>query len=165
MQSEIKSVRASIQRVNTEVESELKEIRSLISANALSVDRIVDEKSNGLACIKSGIKQIKSDVKSLKEEPVLSLNVSQVEDCVAKLNSIEKKINRFDKRLQRDRSPMCVDLTNTDSNVHSGQVASESEPYHTVTVDKAASTALLRSGENLFSRMKIPPPPKMCPHL
>ena len=71
MQSEIKSVRASIQRVNTEVESELKEIRPLISANALSVDRIVDEKSNGLACIKSGMKQIKSDVKSLKEEPVL----------------------------------------------------------------------------------------------
>ena len=91
MQSEIKSVRATIQRVSTEVESELKEIRWLISANRVSVDRIVDEKSNGLACIKSGMKQIKSDVKSLKEEPVLSLNVSQVEDCMAKLNSMEKK--------------------------------------------------------------------------
>ena len=158
MQSEIKSVRASIQRVNTEVESEFKEIRSLISANALSVDRIVDEKSNGLACIKSGMKQIKSDIKSLKEEPVLSLNVSQVEDCMAKLNSMEKKINRFDKRLQRDRSPVCVDLTNTDSNVRSEQVAPESEPYHTVHVNKTASTALLRCGEtNLFSRMKITP--------
>ena len=95
---------ASIQPVSTEVESELKEIIWLISANGLSVDRIVDEKSNGLACIKSGMKQIKSDVKSLKEEPVLSLNVSQVEDCMAKLISMEKKINRFDKRLQRDRS-------------------------------------------------------------
>ena len=56
---------------------------------------------------------------------------------------------------------MCVDLTNTDSNVLSGQVVPESEPYHTVHVNKAASTALLRSGENLFSRMKITP--KMCP--
>ena len=160
MQSEIKSVRASVQRVNTEVESELKEIRSLISANALSVD--VSSTKNPmdwpvLQC-KSGMKQIKSDVKSLKEEPVLSLNVSQVEDCMAKLNSMEKRINRFDKRLQRDRSPLCVDLTNTDSNVPSGQVAPESEPYHTVHVNKAASTALLRSGEtNLFSRMKITP--------
>ena len=158
MQSEIKSVRASIQRVNTEVESELKEIRSLISANALSVDRIVDEKSNGLACIKSGMKQIKSDVKSLKEEPVLSLNISQVEDCMAKFNNMEKKINRLDKRLQRDKSPVCVDLTKTDSNAQSGQVAPEYEPYQTVHLNKAASTVLLRSGEtNLFSRMKITP--------
>ena len=53
---------------------------------------------------------------------------------------------------------MCVDFTNTDSNVRSGQVAPESESYHTVHVNKAASTALLRSGEtNLFSRMKITP--------
>ena len=60
--------------------------------------------------------------------------------------------------VQHDRSPVCVDLTNTDSNVRSGQVAPESESYHTVHVNKAASTALLRSGEtNLFSRMKTTP--------
>ena len=156
MQSELKSVRASIQRVTTEVESELKEVRSLISANALSIDRIVDEKSNGLACIKSGMKQIKSDFKSLKEEPVFSINISQVEDCIAKFSKMEKKVNRLDKRLQSDKFPTCIDLTKRDSNDNPGQVASECEAYHTVHVNKADNTALLRSDEtNLFSRLKF----------
>ena len=56
------------------------------------------------------MKQIKSDIKSLKEEPVLSLNVSQMEDCISKLNSMEKKINRLDKRLHCKK---CVYRLNT----------------------------------------------------
>ena len=61
--AEIKSLRNEVTQMKADSDSELSEIRSLISTNALSIHRICDEKSNGTTNIKNELKQIKSDVK------------------------------------------------------------------------------------------------------
>ena len=155
-QTEIKSVRAAIRSVNSDVETELNELRTLISTNALSVDRICDEKSNGVANIRGEIKQIKADVKTIMEEPVLTLDVRQVKDSVVKLSFIERRINRLEKRVQSDKTAACIDLTQPDTVDGSGHVGSA--PYSTIHVDKQRNIALLKSNEsNLFSRMPVMP--------
>ena len=157
LQSEIKSVRAAIRSVNSDIETELNELRSLISTNALSIDRVCDEKSNGVVSMRGEIKQIKSDVKSIMEDPVLTLNVVQVKDSVAKLSSLEKRLNRLDKRLHNDKAPVSVDLTKLDSVDETGKMDIES--YSTVHVNKHNRTVLLKSNDsNLFSRLPTKPP-------
>ena len=150
-QTEIKSVRVAIRRVNSDVETELNELRTLISTKALSVDRICDEKSNSVANIRGEIKQIKADVKTIMEEPVLTLDVRQLKDSVAKLSFIERRINRLEKRVQNDKTVACIDLTQADTVDESGHVGSA--PYSTIHVDKQTNTALLKS--NIFSRMPV----------
>ena len=143
-------MRAAIRSVNSDIETELNELRSLISTNALSIDRICDEKSNGVVSMRGEIKQIKSDVKSIMEDPVLTLNVVQVKDSVAKLSSLEKRLNRLDKRLHNDKAPVSVDLTKLDSVDETGKMDIES--HSTVRVNKHNSTVLLKSNDsNLFS--------------
>ena len=60
--AESKSLRNEVTQMKADSDSELSEIPSQISTNALSIHRICDEKSNGTINIKSELKQIKSDV-------------------------------------------------------------------------------------------------------
>lgn len=51
LRSEIKTLRSDLRQVNSECESELNELRSLITTNALSIDHVCNERSNGVANI------------------------------------------------------------------------------------------------------------------
>lgn len=51
LRSEIKALRSDLRQVNSDCESELNELRSLITTNALSIDHVCNERSNGVANI------------------------------------------------------------------------------------------------------------------
>ena len=153
LRSEIKSLRSDLRQVNADCESELKELRSLITINALSIDRVCNERSNGVANIKGELKQIKSDVKALLEEPVLSVNVAEMKECMVRFNSFEKRLNRLDKRLQGEQPVTSIDLTKPNSPEQPRQALTD-ESFQTVHVNKQDNSVLVRSkGSNLFSRI------------
>ena len=54
--TEIKCIRDDLTQIKVEFETELRESQTLVSTNAISIDRNCGEKSNGVASIKSNIK-------------------------------------------------------------------------------------------------------------
>ena len=75
-----------------------------MSTNALSIDRICDEKSNGVANIKSNIKLVKSSLKRLEDEPVFEVDIKSVIDRTGKISSLEKRLSKLERRSQADRT-------------------------------------------------------------
>ena len=63
LNSEIKSLRKDLNQLQADVATDFSELRNLISTNAQSIDRICNERSNGVANLKSDIKLLKTDVK------------------------------------------------------------------------------------------------------
>ena len=89
--TEVKCIRSDLTQVKDDLETELRELQTLVSTNALSIDRICDEKSNGVASIKSDIKLVKSSLKRLEDEPVFEVDIKSVIDRTGKISSLEKK--------------------------------------------------------------------------
>lgn len=100
--SEIKSLRSDLSQIKDDLEADLREVWSLVSTNALSIDRICDDKSNGVANIKSEIKLVKSELKKGSEEPILSLNSKSISDSVLKMGTFERRLSRVEQRLKTD---------------------------------------------------------------
>ena len=61
--TEITCIRGDLTQIKVELETELRELQTLVSTNAISIGQICDEKSNGVASIKSDIKLVKSNLK------------------------------------------------------------------------------------------------------
>ena len=80
--SEIKSLRKDLNQLQADVATDFCELRNLISTNAQSIDRICNERSNGVANLKSDIKLLKTDMKSLLDEPIFSISVTSLDECV-----------------------------------------------------------------------------------
>ena len=74
LKSEVKSLKKEIKQLRTDCNSELSELRSLVSTNAQSVERVCNEKSNGIANIKSEPRQIKTDVKNILDDPSMFIS-------------------------------------------------------------------------------------------
>ena len=68
--TEIKCIRGDLTQIKVELETELQELQTLVSTNSKSIERICDEKSNGVASIKGDIKLVKSNLERLEEEPL-----------------------------------------------------------------------------------------------
>ena len=75
-------------------------LRAFISTNAQSIDRLCDERSNGVANLKSDIKQMKADMKTMSDDPVFSANISTVNNSAEKISSFDKRLCRLEKRVQ-----------------------------------------------------------------
>ena len=134
---------------------ELNELRELISTNALSIERLCNEKSNGIANKKSEIKLIQSTVKSISDDPIFKLHVPQTKDCVTKLNNLENKINRIEKRIQSGKPQGVIDLTQSepDAGISSKQTDSDRKSYKTVHINKHDDTTFRSNYTTRFSRI------------
>ncbi|MEW8561695.1 MAG: hypothetical protein AB2541_06300, partial [Candidatus Thiodiazotropha sp.] len=148
IQSEVKSIRKDLREIQSSYDSELSELRMLISTNALSIERLSSEKSNGVASLKSDIKLIKSDIKNIQDEPVFSVNTAALGESMVKVGTFEKRLGRVEKRLQGGEQAQTqnrLEEPNTERNM-----------YSTVHLNKSNHTALVRSDElKLFSRIPI----------
>ena len=90
LKSEVKLLKKEIKQLRTDCNSEISELRSLVSTNARSVERVCNEKSNGIANIKSELRQIKTDVKNIFDDPSMSFHVKSLDENIAKVGSLEK---------------------------------------------------------------------------
>ena len=103
LKSEIKvgitSLRKDLNELRTECTADLNETRGLIATNAQSVDRICNERSNGIANIKSEIKLIKTDVKNILDEPILTVRVTSLHENINKVSALEKRLGKLEKRV------------------------------------------------------------------
>ena len=68
LKSEIKTMRSDLNRLHMDITADFSEVRTLISTNAQSIDRVCSERSNGVASLKSDIKQMKADIKSISDD-------------------------------------------------------------------------------------------------
>lgn len=101
---------------------------------------------------------IQSNVKSISDDPIFRLDVPQTKDCVTKLNNLENKINRIEKRIQSGKPQGVIDLTQSepDAGISSKQMDSDRKSYKTVHINKHDDTVLttFRSNDTTrFSRI------------
>lgn len=96
LNSEIKSLRNDLNQLQTDIASDISEIRPLKSTNAQSIERICDDHSNGVTNMKSDIKLINSEVKSILDDPVFSVSVS----LITKIMALDDRLNKLEKRAQ-----------------------------------------------------------------
>ena len=160
--TEIKCIRSDLTQVKDDLETELRELQTLVSTNALSIDRICDEKSNGVANIKSDIKLVKSSLKRLEDEPVFEVDIKSVIDPTGKISSLEKRLSKLERRSQADRTR---DERGEHVNASRGEFQGEStgnysdhapKLYSTVLQNEKGKNTLVRSSEsNRFYRMDI----------
>ena len=80
-------MRKDLNKLETEITADLNEVRSLISRNAQSIDRICNDHSNGVENIKSDIKLLITDVKNIHDEPIFSVSVISLGECLNKVSS------------------------------------------------------------------------------
>ena len=131
-----------------------------MSTNAISIDWICDEKSNGVASIKSDIKLVKSNLKRLEEEPVFGVDIKSVVDSNVKINSLEKRFSKLEQPSQADRTR---DERDEHVNGTSREFKDESTAtytncaqklYSAVLKNETGKNTLVRSSEsNCFFRM------------
>ena len=162
---EIRSLKSDIAQFKDDCEIDLNELRSLVSTNAMSIDRICDEKSNGIATIKSEMKRIKSDFKKIEDEPVFNVNINSLVESSAKVKMLERKLVKLEKRLQADRS-QDVCIIDGSANASSGEsqrgtddtgvYTDESSMYSAVLNNAKGQNTLVRSSvSNLFCRRDV----------
>ena len=100
MTSELKSLRTDLKQLSTDISADLSEVRAFIPTNAQSIDRLCDERSNGVANLRSDIMQMKADMKTMSDDPVrFSVNISSVNNSAGKISSFDKRLSRLEKRV------------------------------------------------------------------
>ena len=87
-------------QLQADVATDFSELRIIIFTNAQSIDRICNERSHGVAYLKSDIKLLKPDVKSLLDEPIFSTSVTSLDECINKVSAFDKRLNRLAKHIQ-----------------------------------------------------------------
>ena len=134
IKAEIKSLRKDLNKLESNITADLSEVQSLLSTNAQSIERICNDRSNGVANIKSDIKLLKVDVKTIQEEPIFSVNVTSLGESLNKISAFDKKLNKLEKRILTEQSQTTVAPVKTSStctsdlNTVTPQTVSEEEP-------------------------------------
>ena len=54
--------------------------------------------------IKSDIKLLKTDVKNIQDEPIFSVNVTFLGECMKKWTAFDKKTNKLEKRVHGEQT-------------------------------------------------------------
>jgi len=94
---EVTNLKTEISKNKAELQGEVSELRELIQANAVSIDRLCSDKSNGNACLRNEIKLINSDMKGMAD--ILSAKVEKnvfVAEA-EKLVTLTKRVGKLEK--------------------------------------------------------------------
>ena len=108
LNSEIKSLRKELNQLQNDISSDICEVRSLISTNAQSIERVCDDRSNGVANIKSEIKHLNSEMKIILDDPVFSVSVSSLRENINKISTFDSRLNKLEKRVKGGNSTITV---------------------------------------------------------
>ena len=111
------------------------------------------------------MKRIKSDFKKIEDEPVFNVNINSLVESSAKVEMLERKLVKLEKRLQADRS-QDVCIIDGSANPGSGEsqrgtddtgvYADESSMYSAVLNNANGQNTLVRSSvSNLFCRRDV----------
>ena len=94
---EVQEVKESVKKLQVELQMEIYDLRGEVKTNAQSIDRIVDEKSNCNASLKSDIRLIKAEVKELQDALVNKAESKTVENINEKHAQILKRLNKLER--------------------------------------------------------------------
>jgi len=94
---EVTNLKTEISKNKVELQGEVSELRELVQANAVSIDRLCSDKSNGNACLRNEIKLINSDLKSMSEVLVAKVEKSAFVAETEKLVSLSKRVSKLEK--------------------------------------------------------------------
>ena len=94
---EIKEIKISVQKVKIELQMDVSDLRDEVFTNAQSISRIVDEKSNGNAALKTDIKLIKNDLKEISDVMSTKADVKRIESANEKHAQLIKRVSKLEK--------------------------------------------------------------------
>ena len=181
LNSEIKSLRSNLNQLQADITGDISEVRSLISTNAQSIERVCNDRSNGVANLKSDIKLLHSEVKSILDDPVFSISVSSIGESINKMSACDSRLNKLEKRVQSGKTTaltgsgetskpgQCKQSSNTvtedqgkvETNTQSQDAAEKQtdaskQQYIAVHVNKADANILVKTLDtNTFSRVPL----------
>ena len=181
LNSEIKSLRSDLNQLQADITGDISEVRSLISTNAQSIERVCNDRSNGVANLKSDIKLLHSEVKSILDDPVFSISVSSIGESINKMSAFDSRLNKLEKRVQSGKTTaltgsgetskpgQCKQSSNTvtedqgkvETNTQSQDAAEKQtdaskQQYIAVHVNKADANILVKTLDtNTFSRVPL----------
>ena len=96
---EMKNLKTELISFKSECVAEINRLKKSVVDCEQSIDRICDEKSNGIATIKNDVRQIRSDVISIDES--LDLRCSEINNKISALNKFEKRIVKIENKLSK----------------------------------------------------------------
>ena len=83
--------------MNIELQMDVSDLRDEVFTNAQSISRIVDEKSNGNAALKTDIKLIKNDLKEISDVMSTKADVKRIESANEKHAQLIKRVSKLEK--------------------------------------------------------------------
>ena len=97
VKDEIKSIKSELSSV---LESNRKNSNLIVEIRQI-VDRLNDEKSNGVANIRSDIKQIRSEIKA--SDNANELQIVTINEKLSNIQKIEKRVSKLETKISHDK--------------------------------------------------------------
>ena len=126
----------------SECVAEKNKLKKSVADCAQSIDRICDEESNGIATIKSDVRQIRSDVTSIDE--TLDLRCIELGNKISALNKHEKRIVKLENKLCK-RQELSDNSTQFVSEENSASSSSQSTMTDSVAKQKGFVAVLMNT--------------------
>ena len=98
---DLKSIRADVVLLKTDITEVIDKLQSAASECQQAVERITDERCNGVARLKSDIKLFRSDLCSLNE--TVDLNYRETNDKLSNIHKLEKRITKLENKLEKNK--------------------------------------------------------------
>ena len=98
---DLKSIRADVVLLKTDITEVIDKLQSAASECQQAVERITDERCNGVARVKSDIKLFRSDLCSLNE--TVDLNYRETNDKLSNIHKLEKRITKLENKLEKNK--------------------------------------------------------------
>ena len=130
---ELKNFKTELNSFKSECVAEINKLKKSVADCAQSIDRICDEGSNGIATIKSDVRQIRSDVTSIDE--TLDLRCIELGNKISALNKHEKRIVKLENKLCK-RQELSDNSTQFVSEENSASSSSQSTMTDSVAKQK-----------------------------
>ena len=96
---ECKSLRNEMKSLKTDTLSDINKIKTTLAECQLSIERVCSDKANGVASLKSDIRQIRSDLISVDE--TIDVRYSELDKKIFGISKLDKKVTKIEHRLSK----------------------------------------------------------------
>ena len=100
---ELKKPRNGFNSFKTDMVADINKLKRSVAECEQSIARICDEKSNGIATIKSDVRQIRSDITSTDE--TIDLRCTDLNQKISIVNKFKKRIAKIESKLVKRQEP------------------------------------------------------------
>ena len=130
LKEEIKKLHESVKSIQTDLQ--MSDMREKIRTNAQSIDRIVDDRSNGNASLKSEIRLLKDDIKDIQDNLSNKAENKRIETLNEKHAQLMKRVGKLEKSDKNN-----TNLINSSSGKQSEKSEADNSAQNSSTLEKS----------------------------